>query len=278
MLLVNGEAKDYIPVTDRGLQYGDGLFETIEVRGGQPVFLKQHLARLQQGCLRLHIPVPSAQHIGCEIVALLEHSDHVTWQSSDCVLKIIVTRGSGGRGYRPPDSVEPTRIISLHPSPDYPSSYQLHGINARFCQTRLGLNPLLAGIKHLNRLEQVIARAEWSTLDIQEGIMLDINNHIIEGTMSNIFFSKDGILHTPVLSHSGISGIVRNLVFTLAYRHHITICEHFFDKEMLLSADEIFVTNSIIGIWPIKQLETTVFRIGSLTQQLQVWLDQLKKE
>jgi 4-amino-4-deoxychorismate lyase len=275
MMLVNGEAQDHLPVTDRGFQYGDGLFETIEVQSGRAIFLDQHLGRLLKGCIRLQIPEPSIDLIRSEAQSLLAFD---SIPPGNCVLKIIITRGSGGRGYRQPDSLKPSRIVSLHPAPDYPSSYQIQGINARFCQTRLGLNPLLAGIKHLNRLEQVMARAEWDSTDIQEGIMRDINGHIIEGTMSNVFFVKGGRLHTPILSHSGIAGIIRSAIIKLAHQHHLSIFEHLFDSAVLLSADEVFVSNSIIGIWPVKQLETTTFRIGPVTQQLQQWLDQLKLE
>ncbi len=278
MMLVNGEYKDHIPVADRGFQYGDGLFETVEVRQGQAVFLGRHIDRLHKGCQRLHIPTTSLDQIGFEIELLCSKFNTSSAKPSDCVLKIIVSRGSGGRGYRQPDMIEPSRIISLHPYPDYPSTYQEQGICARFCQTHLGLNPLLAGLKHLNRLEQVMARAEWNTPDIQEGIMMDINNHIIEGTMTNLFFAKNGILHTPTLSQSGVSGIIRSIVIELAHRYDIAVIEHTCDKNNLLSADEVFVTNSIIGIWPVKQIETTPYRVGMLTRRLQIWLDQLKKE
>jgi 4-amino-4-deoxychorismate lyase len=276
MILVNGEYKTHIPVTDRGFQYGDGLFETIEVKRGQTVFLEQHIDRLCKGCIRLHIPAPSLDILRFEITSLCNKFNTSSANTGDCVLKIIITRGSGGRGYRQPDIIEPTRIISVHPWPDYPQDYAKQGITARFCQTRVGLNPLLAGLKHLNRLEQVMARAEWNDPDIQEGFMLDLNGHIIEGTMSNVFLVKDGVLHTPTLFHSGIAGIIRGLIIELAHCNHIAVSEHLFFTEALLSADEVFITNSIIGIWPIKQIETTTYCVGPVTQQLQIWLHQFK--
>lgn len=277
MLLVNGEYQEAIPATDRGIQYGDGLFETVEIRAGRPVFLKQHIDRLVAACLRLHIPAPSLELLRTEI-ALLLSKQAVSSPGKSHVLKIIVTRGSGGRGYQQPSNIEPTRLLSLHPYPDYPIPYQQCGITARFCQTRLGLSPALAGLKHLNRLEQVLARAEWQTPTIQEGIMLDVNGHVIEGTMSNVFFVKHGRLHTPNLSLSGVAGIIRAIVIQLARQHNINVVENNYNVETLLSAEEIFVTNSIIGIWPLKHLETTPFKIGALTQQLQTWLDQFKKD
>lgn len=277
MMLVNGEYRDFISVTDRGLQYGDGLFETIEVQNGVALFLDQHLDRLQKGCSKLHIPAPSAELIKYDVQSLLKKAQ-LSSHPTCCVLKIIITRGSGGRGYRQPDGIDPTRIASLHPFPNYPSSYQTQGINMRFCQTRLGLNPLLAGIKHLNRLEQVMARAEWNDSNTQEGLMKDINNHVIEGTMSNLFFVKEGILHTPLLSLSGVAGIIRDIIIKLAHRYGISVDENYCTPETLLAADEIFVTNSIIGIWPVKQLDANVYHVGPVTQQLQRELNQFKEE
>jgi 4-amino-4-deoxychorismate lyase len=262
MILINGIPQSHINISDRGLQYGDGLFETISVQNGKAVFLQQHLDRLTNACQRLQIAVPEQNQLTAEIQQLSQHGQQA-------VLKIIITRGSGGRGYRQPDTIEPTRILSLHPFPDYPASYKQQGITARFCTTRLGLNPTLAGMKHLNRLEQVLARAEWNDNSIQEGIMLDINDKVIEGTMSNLFYSKNQQLYTAKLTHSGIAGIIRAMIM-----RHETVIEHSFDSAELLSADEIFVCNSVIGIWGIKQLATLPFAIGSKTQQLQNWLAQ----
>lgn len=272
MILVNGKSKGHIETSDRGFQYGDGLFETIEVRDGQAVFLERHLARLNSGCRRLHIPCPDAELLRLEAKKLCRR-----WQDPRAVLKIIVTRGSGGRGYRQPDVIQPTRVLSLHPYPDYPETYSKQGVVARFCATRLGLNPALAGIKHLNRLEQVMARSEWSDPAIQEGLMLDANDHVIEGTMTNLFYIKNNCLYTAELVQSGVSGIMRGIIMKLSADHGLPVIEHRFSKDELLSADEAFVCNSIIGIWPIKQIETTHFSVGSVTQRIQSWLDRLAR-
>ena len=183
MMLVNGECREHIEISDRGFQYGDGLFETIKVINGQPVFLDRHIERLDTGCRRLYIPFPGAELLTLEAQKLCQYSNKA-------VLKLILTRGSGGRGYRQPEVIQTTRVLSLHPFPDYPDSYNEQGITARFCNTCLGLNPALAGIKHLNRLEQILARAEWADSDIQEGIMMDMDEHVIEGTMTNLFLYK----------------------------------------------------------------------------------------
>ena len=265
MMLVNGDCREHIAISDRGFQYGDGLFETIAVSNGQPVFLDRHLARLKAGCQRLYLPFPAAELLSSE-------SQKLSGQSSKAVLKLILTRGSGGRGYRQPDVILTTRVLSLHPYPDYPDSYKTQGIIARFCDTRLGLNPALAGIKHLNRLEQILARAEWTDPAIQEGIMLDMNAHVIEGTMTNLFYVKNNILYTSSLTLAGVAGIIRGIILALCSNHDLAVIEHSFTKDELLSADEVFVCNSIIGIWPIKQIATTRFPVGPKTRQLQTWL------
>lgn len=271
MILVNGECKGHIEITDRGFQYGDGLFETIEVRNGKPIFLDLHLNRLKAGCHRLQIPCPSLDLIRRETAALCKHSQHA-------VLKLIVTRGSGGRGYRQPDVLQPTRVLSLHPYPYYPDIYREQGIIARFCRTRLGLNPALAGIKHLNRLEQVLARAEWNDPAIQEGIMLDINDYVIEGTMTNLFYIQNNAVYTAVLTQTGVDGIIRRMIMDLLTRQHVEINESIFTKDELLEADEAFICNSVIGLWPIKQIENTCYQIGPVTRQCQFWLNEYINE
>jgi 4-amino-4-deoxychorismate lyase len=270
MILINGVSKSQIEITDRGFQYGDGLFETIEVRDGQAVFLERHLERLKVGCQRLYIPFPGAELLGLEVIQLCRTQFRA-------VLKIILTRGSGGRGYRQPEPIEATRVLSLHPYPDYPETYQQQGICAFFCATRLGLNPGLAGIKHLNRLEQVMARAEWNDPDIQEGLMLDVNDQVIEGTMTNLFYVKHNSLYTSILDHSGVAGIMRGIIMSVSADFGVPVVEHLFTKDELLSADEVFVCNSIVGIWPVRQIATKYFSVGLITKTLQIQLDKFIK-
>jgi 4-amino-4-deoxychorismate lyase len=264
MFLLNGESRHCIDASDRGFQYGDGLFETVEVCNGKPLFWQRHFDRLTNGCQRLRLPPPDPALFMAEARQLSAGADRA-------VLKLIVTRGSGGRGYRQPERIVPTRLFSLHPYPDYPDSFQEHGIVARFCQQRLARNPTLAGIKHLNRLEQVLARAEWQDDTVQEGLMQDYDGYVIEGTMSNLFFVRDGVLHTPALVNSGIEGIVRKIVIEFAIRNGLALAENHFTKQSVLEADEVFVTNSVIGIWPVKQLDNRCFGVGRITRNMQQW-------
>lgn len=270
MTLINGVEADHISVNDRGFQYGDGLFETIEVIAGRPVFLEQHLLRLSAGCSKLNIPNPGIKQLTDEIYSVCKNSKLA-------VLKIIITRGAGGRGYRQSEPIQPTRVISLHPFPEYPNTHAELGINACFCTARLGLNPTLAGIKHLNRLEQIMARAEWDDPAIQEGIMLDINDHVIEGTMTNLFYVKNSVIYTASLHLAGVAGVMRGIIKRLIAEHNLTLIEHDYGKEELLAADEAFVCNSIIGIWPVKQVGNVSFAVGNVTSQLQTWLGHSKE-
>ncbi len=270
MLLINGECKQAIDATDRGLHYGDGLFETIEVIQGQPVFLQQHLTRLKKGCQILKIPFPSEALLLDEIYQTIKETAHG-------VLKIILTRGSGGRGYRQPDVIQVTRLIALYPFPDYPELYTRQGINVCFCQLRLGLNPVLAGLKHNNRLEQVLARAEWQD-EFQEGLMLNMQEHVIEGTMSNLFVIKDQVIYTPEISLSGIKGVLRQILIDIARQQQYGVYETVLTREQVLAADELFLTNSVIGLWPIKSLENKLYPVGPLTKKLAANIERYKRD
>lgn len=267
MILINGECGNKIEVSDRGFQYGDGLFETLAVRNGNALFLEQHLERLKTGCERLNIACPSLALIRSEIQQLSNNHDRA-------VIKLILTRGSGGRGYRIPESATPLRVLSLHPDPAYPAGYRDEGINVRFCRTRTGLSPALAGLKHLNRLEQVLARSEWNDPSIQEGLMLDVDGHIVEGTMSNLFYCKNSRTYTPSLAFAGVNGIMRSIFVGLLGKHGHPVEETRPCPKDLLQADEAFVCNSLIGLWPIRRIETTDLSIGPITRLCRMKLDE----
>lgn len=272
MILVNGSPEDRIDVSDRGLQYGDGVFETIAYRNGKAEFLEQHLQRLLEGCARLSINFEQIDALRFEINTVCDHTD-----TDNAVIKVIVTRGSGSRGYFSLNDTEPTRIVSSHPYPKYPDQYQTEGVYLRFCDQMLSSNRKLAGIKHLNRLEQVLARNEWDDPDIAEGIMSDSDDNIIECTMSNIFIVEEDQLFTPSIIDCGIAGVMRGQIIQLATRSSLAVEERVITRKELAHADEVFVCNSIIGIWPVNAISNKEYPIGLITQFLQKSLVELDK-
>ena len=254
-------------VADRGFQYGDGVFTTLPVREGVAVFLSRHFGRLERDCQRLAIPFVGRDMLLGDMNLLLDQPP------LDGVLKIQITRGSGGRGYRPPERVLPTRVTALHPPPVYPAEFSTRGVNVRYCRTRLGINPVLAGIKHMNRLEQVLARAEWPHDDIAEGLMLDPEGRVVEGTMSNLFVVMEGRVFTPRLDQCGVSGVMRRMVLEGVADLGRRIEEKRVYPADLEAADELILTNSLIGIWPIRRLEERLYPVGPVTQELAEWLN-----
>ncbi len=264
--LINGKAASEISITDRGFNYGDGLFETIKIRNGKPVYWQRHIDRLSSGCKRLKI---SPQ----DMLLLLAEATSLTSSLDQGVLKITITRGQGGRGYAFPDRVQVTRILAVYPEPDYPSVVKLNGIKLKTCKTRLPINPLLAGIKHLNRLEQVLARSEFNSPEYHEGLMLDREGRPVEGVMSNIFWVRSGQLFTPVLDNCGVEGVIRSIIIELAEKNSIACKIAAFNMDDLMTSDEVFMTNSLIGIWSVRQIDEVHFSPASITQRLALLLD-----
>jgi 4-amino-4-deoxychorismate lyase len=259
--LVNGQvppdAAAAIAIGDRGLNYGDGLFETIALRNGVIRRLAAHLERLAAGCERLKIPLPGTD-------CLRNEAAQVAGPVRDGIIKIIVTRGAAGRGYRPADDAIPTRVVTLHDAPP-PGRAE---IEVRWCAVRLSRNPALAGLKHLNRLEQVLAQSEWHDPAIDEGLMRDYEGELVCATSSNVFLVVGGELVTPDLRNCGVRGIMRAEVIRLAMRRGITVREEPLWPDMLASASEVFVTNAIRGIRAVVKLDELSWSCGPLTQTL----------
>lgn len=258
--IVNGRENGCIAISDRGFQYGDGVFETLAVWRGEPLAWESHLERLSMGCARLAIPMPAAALLHQESASLCGGIERA-------VLKITLTRGEAGRGYRH-EAGAPTRVISVWPWPQYPKSHREQGVRVRLCETRISNQPRLAGIKHLNRLEQVLARAEWGD-EFAEGLMLDAQGVVVGGTMTNLFVVVGDTLVTPELAQSGIAGVTRRLVMECARELGWACREEGIAPEALLQADELFLTNSIIGVWPIAEYQQRRFTVGDKTRAIQ---------
>ncbi|MGH8615625.1 MAG: aminodeoxychorismate lyase [Gammaproteobacteria bacterium] len=243
-IIVNGKADDSVAALDRGLHYGDGLFETLAILDGAPQHWDSHIERLERGCSRLYLPSPPRDR-------LLVDAKRLCQGVKRGVLKIILTRGAGGRGYMPSSPGSLTRLVMSFPWPELPPQVG-EGVTVRLCDTRLGLNPALAGIKHLNRLEQVLAQREWAKPDIAEGLMRDPEGNVIEGTMSNLFIVLDGRLMTPNLNRCGVAGIMRAFILATAQELGIEVVVAPLGVADLLRATEAFLCNSLIGLWPIR--------------------------
>ncbi|OMH32658.1 aminodeoxychorismate lyase [Motiliproteus sp. MSK22-1] len=268
--LINGQWQGALSAFDRGLAYGDGLFETVKVTQGRPLLWPLHKARLLRGCSCLGIPFGSEQQhqLESEISTLCEKLEN-----SDAVIKLIVTRGTGGRGYRPSQDLTAQRILIASALPEFPQEHYQRGIKLFLCQTRLSINPRIAGIKHLNRLEQVLARSEWQD-EYAEGVLCDYSDRVIEGTMSNIFALTDKGLVTPELTDCGVSGIIRDLLIERAQQENLTVLVKSLSVDDLLSAQALCVTNSLIGVWPVRQFADRIYKPHQLISTMGLWLQQ----
>lgn len=244
-MLVNGQPSQLISAEDRGFQYGDGLFETALLAGGRVRFLDDHLRRLFAGCVRLGIAAPEEPTLRSEIA-------QVTAGAGRGVLKIIVTRGSGGRGYRPSVATS-TRVVALHPIHQAPQG----ALRLRWCDTRLGRNARLAGIKHLNRLEQVLAQSEWQEGEADEGLMLDTEGEVVCATSANVFAVRDGALVTPDLRFCGVHGVMRAQVLKAAARLRLAASEEPLWPHDLEAASEVFITNAVRGVRSVASLDSS---------------------
>jgi 4-amino-4-deoxychorismate lyase len=260
--LVNGKPGDTIGVTDRGLQFGDGVFETIAVIDGRPRHWQLHMARLQRSLAKLKFhDRPDPDLLYHEAIGLCADQPRA-------VLKLIITRGDSQRGYAVPADAQCHRILRLTPWPEWVTPPVGGGVKATLCQTRLARQPALAGIKHLNRLEHVLARLEWDS-EYAEGLMCDDHDLLIEGTMSNVFLIREGALHTPLLNHCGVEGVMREHVLETAQSQGIEVEIQPLHRLTLREFDEVFLTNSVIGIWPVQSVDEMQFPLGPITQQLQ---------
>ena len=260
--LINGQAIDHLSSNDRGLAYGDGLFETIAIADGQPCLWQRHLNRLLRGCDSLGIIFDDIPELEKEVFELAQQ------QKLDGAIKIIITRGNSLSGYRIESSAKPTRIVQLQERQTFSEDLYRQGINARFCKQPLIDNPALSKIKHLCRLEQVLARMEWQD-EVHEGIMFDYQNNAIEGTMSNLFILEGAELKTPNLDNCGIQGVMREWILEQCEHQHIKVEETKLDRQRVLEADGLFFCNALIRIWPVRNLVAHHYDVDIVHQLVQ---------
>ncbi len=262
---VNGVPDALVSPLDRGFSYGDGFFETCRCIKGRIPLWPYHRERMLGSAERLNIPVDE-QVLQRYLDQALSKCDSVP----DSVVKIQVTRGVGERGYRLPENTVPTYFVGVFAGGQLESVAFRDGVAVRICDIRLGKNPALAGIKHLNRLEHILARAEWGD-EFAEGLLLSTDGKLIEATVSNLFIVKDGELLTPDLSEAGVAGIMRRVIVeVLAPQLNIPVKMTNCHVSDLERADEVFLSNSVYGIWPVNRIEGISARWeGSVTRGLQ---------
>ncbi len=262
MFWVNGVKQDTISLKDRSFQYGDGCFTTLMTEGGKPLLWMMHQERIE-ACLNvLGIECP-------DWTLLLRWIEQAAVPNGKAGVKVHISRGEGGRGYSP-TQVGPSNVtISSFAIPDQYNIWRKEGVKLGVCQVKLGLSPILAGHKHNNRLEQVLAKADIEKQSLVDGIVLDINDNVIETTIANIFWVIGDTLCTPDLTFSGVAGVARRRVLQVAEKstQAINIGQH--RHETLMKADEVFICNSLMGIVPVTKIADQEFKIGQLTKRYQ---------
>mgnify|MGYP000258704447 CR=1 FL=1 len=264
--LVDGVETSALDIADRGLAYGDGLFETMRVivkrssgikspgkMSASVPLLKWHVARFQQGVERLRLGSTRllARQFKTNLNLALEQI-LANGRLDSALIKVIVTRGHGGRGYTPPQSATCSIITQVFDLPDYPEDYSKTGIQVCLCEHTLAIQPALAGIKHLNRLEQVIASQELG--EEQEGLLFDQNGLLVEGIKSNVLLFEGDSIVTPKLDKCGVNGTLRQYLIQHASAIELNIQEEMIDRDRLIAADGVAMINSVFGVWPVSIL------------------------
>ncbi len=264
MILVNGQPGDSVSALDRGLAYGDGVFRTLRTEAAQPLWWADHFAKLAADCAALGLACPDAASLRAEVCQVAE--------TGQGVVKIVLTRGAGARGYAPPPDQGATRVVMAAPLPAYAQAAAPDAVAVRWCTLRLARQPRLAGIKHLNRLENVLARAEWNDPEIFEGLLCDDAGTVVGGVMSNLFWVKGGWLHTPDLGMSGVAGVTRTRILRAASRLGIQVSIDHFPAAAILDADEVMICNSVIGIRRVARLNDITWPAAGWTESLKAGL------
>ncbi len=262
--LINGDFNQAISPLDRGFAYGDGVFRTMVMRSGLPVNWPLHYQKLVADCAAIGIVCPSAELLMSDFLQLFSIEDIDSEKQE--VAKIMITRGEGERGYKPPAVTTPTRVIIRSAMPQYAKESYAGGVQLHVCNTRLSSQVKLAGVKHLNRLENILARMEWRDEGIFDGVLLDQQGNVIECTMSNIFARFDKVLVTPDLSECGVAGITRQRICDVSSALNLTAEVAPLSLSRMLQADELFICNSLYGAFQVSKIGGTTWAPQALAK------------
>lgn len=245
MFLINGQKQTWLAASDRATQFGDGCFTTARIQDGHVIMLTEHIRRLQDACIKLMITFEQWELLQLEMETLArEHKSGV--------LKVIITRGSGGRGYSPGSCHSPGRILSVSAYPEHYSRWRQKGITLTLSPVRLGRNPLLAGIKHLNRLEQVLIRTHLDQTTADEALVLDSEGWVTECCAANLFWRQGNVVYTPSLEYAGVKGIMRQFCIHLLAQSSYRVVEVQARPEEVMAADEILLCNALMPVIPVR--------------------------
>ena len=260
------EPVDFVPIDDRGFQYGDGLFETIAIRGGSPRLWPFHMERFAAGCERLGIRKPAEHQLRKQLDTALVASDA---GAGNTTAKIILSAGRGPRGYARDSATEPRIFVGVFPGQALARSAYEEGVDAIVCKTRLAGPSVLAGLKTLNRLEQVLGRSECVAANTFEGLMVDADERVICGTMSNVFIVIGHSLVTPALSRCGVEGVMRRLILETFAASDKAVDVRDVTLEEFRQSDEVFFSNSQFGVVPLRRFENRQWSPGDITRECQ---------
>ena len=234
------------------------------VRGGRALNWAWHLRRLAADCERLKLACPQESLLRQEVARVA---------GGDATVKLFVTRGAGGRGYAIPAIAATSRTVAAFPPANYDPALARDGVRIRRCALVLSEQPRLAGAKTLNRLENVLARSEWSDAAISEGLVADAAGRVIEATMSNLFVVRYGVVTTPDLSRCGVVGAQRERVRELLTGAGFECRVADLSWSEVESADELFLTNSLIGAWPVTRMDERAWPVGRVTRRVQALIE-----
>ena len=266
----NGELAEQIDISDRGFQFSDGFFETILLAEGKAPLIAEHKARIKQSAQRLRINVDDGLIDSTVSLAI----DSV--KNAQAILKIIVTRGSGGQGYKGSMVTQANIAGVLRDYSPLPVTALKSGVEVMCCEYVLPSNPVLAGMKLLGSMNYVMASFELSESNAFEGLLCDDEGFYVEGTRTNLWLVKGNRIITPDLSRCGVAGVMRRYI--LDYARSLENIEWDFrrvDETLLMTCDEIFLTNAVFGVIPVCAiLNKRELKPGKITQRLMAWLNQ----
>lgn len=261
-MLINGTESTTIAANDRGLAYGDGLFSTVKVEHGIVLLWDYHLQRLQLGAKKLFFPEVDWLLLSNELHSLAKSLRNQPFS----VIKVILTRGSGGRGYSIRGCSSPQRILSVHPYPEFYQQWQRNGLKVIQCRQKLAINTQLAGLKTLNRLEQILIKHELEAQHAFEGIVCDNDGQVIEACSANVFINIQNQWVTPKLDGCGVAGVKRRQIMELSAKAGQPIRTMKITTNDLLNAQAVCLSNALMGIVPVIQYESHCYPGSGLLQ------------